>query len=155
RRKYKMLIGIQNEFIDLSEKSVYNKLIKGKDNSLGILCCGITYNYLMEHYPENDCPYTLLKIGQYPLPKKLIKELENECEEILVIEDGYPLVEDQLTDYFGKGKKIKGRLDGTLPRDGELNPDLVAIALGLDCQTEASPSSNIVQRPPALCAGCG
>lgn len=47
-----------------------------------------------------------------------------------------------------------GRLDGTLPRDGELNPDLVAKALCFPT-TEGAPVPEIVTpRPPALCTGC-
>jgi hypothetical protein len=33
---------------------------------------------------------------------------------------------------MNNGKQIKGRLDGTIPRDGELNPNIVARALGLE-----------------------
>lgn len=155
RRRYKMLLDSQQVLTELAEKSIFNKLIINKEQSLGIICCGISHNYLMENYSENECPYTILKIGQYPLPKAEILKLEELCDEILVIEEGYPLVEEQLSDYFGKGKKIKGRLDGTLPRDGELSPDLIAKALGKTVAEPAKSSTSIVARPPALCMGCG
>jgi hypothetical protein len=35
-----------------------------------------------------------------------------------------------LKGYLGIGIKVKGRMDGTLSRDGELNPDNVAKAIG-------------------------
>ena len=76
----------------------------------------------MENYPEG-CEYPVLKIGQYPLPKKQLHQLVESCDEILVLEDGQPFVEKQLKGYLGIGIKVKGRLDGTLSQDGELNPD--------------------------------
>ena len=155
RRRYKMLLDSQETLINLSENSDYNTLLLNNKAKLGVICCGITYNYFMENFDNNEIPYSVLKVGQYPLPKKLIYELEANCDEILVIEDGYPLVEEQLSDYFGKGKAVKGRLDGTLPRDGELNPDLVAKALNLEYRNETKSIDIITQRPPALCAGCG
>lgn len=49
-------------------------------------------------------------------------QLIDACDEILVLEDGQPFVEKQLKGYLGIGLKVKGRLDGTLSQDGELNP---------------------------------
>lgn len=92
----------------------------------------------MENYPEG-CEYPVLKVGQYPLPKKQLMQLIDACGEILVLEDGQPFVEKQLKGYLGIGLKVKGRLDGTLSQDGELNPDTVARAprqreqLGIQC----------------------
>lgn len=154
RVRYKTLLGNQTNFLSESENSQYNKFIAGKNKSLGIIACGITYNYLLENFANHVCEYPVIKIGQYPLPKILINKLYSECGEILVLEDGYPLVEETLKGFFESGKKIKGKLDGTLPRDGELNPTLVAQALGHPVQ-KGSPVPNIVvNRPPELCSGC-
>ena len=48
-----------------------------------------------------------------------------ECEEILVLEDGQPFVEDQLRGLLDESGKITGRMSGQLPRTGELTPDNV------------------------------
>jgi indolepyruvate ferredoxin oxidoreductase alpha subunit len=155
RKRYNMLLGNQDGYIQMAEESVYNKYIDRENKKLGIICCGIAYNYLMENYPEDDCPHPVLKISQYPVPEKMIRKMEEECDELLVMEEGYPLVEEMLSDFFGRGKNVKGRLDGTLPRAGELNPDWVAKALGLPC-TEGREIPELVEsRPPALCMGCG
>ena len=70
-----------------------------------------------------------------------------------ILEEGYPVVEEMLKGYPGD-TNILGRLDGSLPRDGELNPDLVAKALCFPT-TEGAPVPEIVMpRPPALCNGC-
>jgi indolepyruvate ferredoxin oxidoreductase alpha subunit len=50
---------------------------------------------------------------------------------------------------------ISGRLDGTLPRDGELNPDIIRAALGMESQAGKDVPSMMINRPPALCKGCG
>ncbi len=154
RRRYKYLLGNQGAFIEESEESKYNRYFDGSDKSRGIIACGIAYNYLMENFPEHDIPYPVLKIGQYPLPEKHLKRLYDECDEILVLEDGYPLVEEAIKSYFNLGKKVKGRLDGTVPRDGELNPARVALALGMEVSHKRDVPSVVAARPPQLCKGC-
>lgn len=154
RRRYKALLQKQEEFVKASEESPYNKYIDGPNKKLGIIACGIGYNYLMESYPEG-CEYPVLKIGQYPLPKKQLLQLVESCEEILVLEDGQPFVERLLKGYLGIGIKVKGRLDGTLSHDGELNPDNVARALGKENKSIFTIPSLVEMRPPALCDGCG
>jgi len=64
------------------------------------------------------------------------------------------MVEELLKGYLGIGLKVKGRLDGTIPRDGELNPNILADALGKE-NTFGLPIPNlVVGRPPMLCSGC-
>jgi len=155
RRRYKGLLASQDLFQKLSEDSVYNHYEEGDEKSLGIIACGIAYNYLMEHYPNGCCPYPVVKISQYPLPKNHINHMNQECDEILVLEEGAPMVEEMLKGFFANGTPIKGRLDGTLPRDGELNPDLIATALGKGMFRGYNIPEVVANRPPALCSGCG
>lgn len=154
RKRYKLLLQHQDDFVKASENSPYNKSIDGPNKKLGIIACGIGYNYLMENYPEG-CEFPVLKIGQYPLPKKQLMQLVEACDEILVLEDGQPFVEKQLKGCLGIGVKVKGRLDGTLSQDGELNPDSVARAVGKENKAEFAVPSLVEMRPPALCEGCG
>lgn len=154
RKRYRTLLQRQAEFIQASETSPYNRYTDGPNKKLGIVACGIGYNYLMENYPDG-CEYPVLKIGQYPLPKKQLMQLIETCDEILVLEDGQPFVEKQLKGYLGLGIKVKGRLDGTLPTDGELNPDKVAQAIGRENKASFTVPPIVEMRPPALCEGCG
>ena len=154
KRRYANLVVKQTELLTLSEESPYNVYTDGSDNHLGIVACGIGYNYLMENFPEG-CPYPVLKIGQYPLPQKQLKRLFEACDEILVIEDGQPFVERLLQGYLNQGKTIHGRYDGTLPRTGELNPDNVALSVGKENKAEFAVPEVVQMRPPALCDGCG
>lgn len=82
-------------------------------------------------------------------------QLVEACDEILVLEDGQPFVEKQLKGYLSKGIRVKGRLDGTLSQDGELNPDNVARAVGKENQSSFTIPDIVAPRPPALCEGCG
>ncbi|TSA28796.1 MAG: indolepyruvate ferredoxin oxidoreductase, partial [Bacteroidetes bacterium] len=154
RKRYKHLLGDHHHFIRESEESPFNKTIDGPDRSMGIVVCGLAYNYLMENYPEGKAPYPVLKIGQYPLPRILMEQMADTCDEILVVEDGYPMVEELLKGYLGRGLKIKGRFDGTIPRDGELNPNIVAVALGMEDTVGVPVPGLMVGRPPSLCSGC-
>ena len=154
RRRYKLLLGNQDAYVKESEDSTFNKYIDAEDKKLGIIACGIAYNYLIENYPEHKVPYPVLKIGQYPLPRKLIETIYQACDEILVLEEGYPLVEESLRGYMNNGKMIRGRLEGSIPRDGELNPNIVGKALDLTFYEGRDPSGQVVGRPPSLCKGC-
>ena len=79
-------------------------------------------------------------------------QLVEACDEILVLEDGQPFVEKQLKGYLGIGIKVKGRLDGTLSQDGELNPDSVARAVGKENKSEFSVPSVGRDAPARTCA---
>ncbi|MGI6320681.1 MAG: thiamine pyrophosphate-dependent enzyme [Bacteroidales bacterium] len=153
RVQYNKLIEKQTSFEKEAEESSFNQFIEGEDKSMGIVACGIGYNYLLENFP-NGCPYPILKISQYPTPRHMVEKLYNSVDKIIVIEDGYPFVEEQIRGVLDNGKEVLGRLDGTLPRTGELNPDHVARAFGIDFY-EGAPVPEIVKpRPPAMCVGC-
>jgi indolepyruvate ferredoxin oxidoreductase, alpha subunit len=155
RVNYKKLLNTLPLMDTLAEESVFNRMIPGQSTKLGIIAAGIGYNYLMENISEENCPHYVLKLSQYPLPHKQVKELYDKCDEILVLEDGYPIVEEMIKGFLNLGKTIHGRLDGTIPRDGELNPAIVAKALGMEV-AEGLPIPSVVRnRPPSLCLGCG
>lgn len=154
RKRYKGLLANHLSFVHESENSPFNTYIDGPDHSMGIIVCGLGYNYLLENYPDRKVPFPVLKVGQYPLPRKLVERLVEECPEIVVLEDGYPMIEELIKGYLGKGPRIRGRLDGTVPRDGELNPNIVARALGLPDTFGLPVPELMVGRPPQLCFGC-
>lgn len=154
RKRNERLVGLQKEFQAEAENSKYNKFIDGKDTSLGIIACGIAYNYLMEHF-KDGCPYPVLKVSQYPLPVNKVKELAKKCDSLLILEDGQPVVEEMLRGVLDQDITIKGRLTGEVPRTGELTPDNIIAALGLKDEEVYPACELVVPRPPALCQGCG
>lgn len=68
RKRNVVVTGQQKDLEEKAETSPYNKYQDGTDKSLGIIASGIGYNYVMECF-KDGCPYPVLKISQYPLPK--------------------------------------------------------------------------------------
>ncbi len=161
-RKRNDIVTAQQPLLEqMAMDSKYNAYIDADDHEMGVIASGIAYNYLMECFP-NGCPFPVLKISQYPIPKKLIRRMTDDCEYVLIAEEGQPFVEDQVRGVMPGNAVIKGRLTGELPRTGELNPDLIKKALNLSENVEYSENSkyseilsHVVARPPALCQGCG
>ena len=155
RRQYANLVDKQVELLASSEASPYNKLGDNLQKSkLGVIACGIAYNYVMENEPQK-LGIPVLKVSQYPIPEAAIKALAEQCESLLIAEDGQPLVEEQVKSILGADYTLKGRLTGDLPRMGELTPDSVGAALGVSIEQPYAAAQNTMPRPPALCQGCG
>jgi indolepyruvate ferredoxin oxidoreductase alpha subunit len=150
----------QAQLEDDACNATYNIYIEGHDKKLGILASGIGFNYVSECFPQGS-PYPILKVSQYPLPKKLVRRLMDECEEVLIVEEGQPFIED-IVRGVADLKTVHGKLDGTLPRTGELTPDSVGQAINavthsslFTLHSSFERSDIVVPRPPALCQGCG
>jgi indolepyruvate ferredoxin oxidoreductase alpha subunit len=158
RRRFKILVEKQDELIKVSEESRYNTLeLKDRDASLGIIASGVAYNYVVENFKnENEHP-SILKVASYPLPEKQIDTLIQLVDTILVVEEGYPFIERNLTGMFGiHGKLVKGKLTGHLPMTGELSPDIVRQAFDLaPLEKRDIGDFQLAARPPQLCQGCG
>ncbi|MCF8227470.1 MAG: indolepyruvate ferredoxin oxidoreductase [Bacteroidales bacterium] len=154
RKQYKELLSKQTEFEQESAHAGFNQYFDADDKKLGIVACGISHNYLMENYPDRKVPHPVLKVGQYPLPLKMVDQLYESCDELLILEDGYPIIEESIKGVLNKGKKIRGRLDGSLPRDGELNPNIVGRSLGFQHEEGLEIPDFVAPRPPKLCKGC-
>ena len=148
------LTSIQTDLVSRADHSDLNRLTTVGTPKVGIIACGIAYNYVAENLPDMaDC--AVLQVQQYPLPAETIRTLARQTGRLLVVEDGQPFVEEQLTGILPNGVKVDGRLNGALPRTGELTPDNVRPAMGLPARDLHAPSQNVVARPPALCQGCG
>jgi indolepyruvate ferredoxin oxidoreductase alpha subunit len=131
----------------------YNRLEWG-DRKLGIVASGPVYHYAREIFPDA----AFLKLGMsYPLPEALIREFAAGVEELLIIEELDPFVEDQI-----KAMGIECRGKDVFPACGELLTSVIE-----ECAAEAgilSPASVSVARKvapaglpgrsPVLCPGC-
>lgn len=65
RTRYAALIEKQAEMLSASEASIYNKVEKGQ-GTLGIIACGIGYNYVKETLAIMP---TCLRLANTPCPK--------------------------------------------------------------------------------------
>ena len=153
RVQYKELTDKQPELLRRAENSPHNSLeLRGRS---GVIACGLAGNYLFENL-DADHDYSILSICQYPLPAEKVRNLVDHVDELLILEDGYPLVENTVRGLFGLADvRVKGRMTGEIPRTGELNPDIVRKALGFEpLPTAFESATEIANRPPALCKGC-
>lgn len=152
RKGYHRLLEKQAQLINFSEFSRFNQVISGTGDK-AVIAFGIAYNYVMEVIRTYALDIPVLKLSQYPLPEKKISEFKEKYGEVLVAEEGYPVYEELLKGFFGN-EKFRGRLDGTLPRTGELSPNILSKALGVQTNSEPAVPSIVAPRPPMLCQGC-
>ena len=161
KKNYAELVDLQPAFVEESNAAGHNVYVKGTKPEKAILTTGIAYNYLMENKGlkakgDRFEGASILKITQYPLPEGLIEQMVADgMKELLVIEEGQPVVEELICGMIPSSVLVKGRLTGDLPRMGELSPDCVRAALGMKALETREKEAIVVGRPPALCQGCG
>ncbi len=151
KRNYADLLSEQPEFVRLSEELGNNVYTRGTDPKRAIVACGIAHNYMQEAGIAQGA--SILKVTQYPLPVKLINQMVADgVEDILVAEEGQPVVEELLRGMVPSHVRIRGRLTGDLPRMGELSPDCF---IGVESVSKAESELKLPGRPPSMCQGCG
>jgi indolepyruvate ferredoxin oxidoreductase alpha subunit len=132
---------------DFTETTDLNR-IEWQDRRIGIVTSGIAYQYAREVFGDQA---SYLKLGfTYPLPLKKIRSFAAAVDVLYVVEELEPYLEEQIK---AAGIPCVGK--EKIPGIGELTPDLVA--RGLRGEEPPSPQpdlSQIVGRPPLLCAGC-
>ncbi|OPY50549.1 MAG: Indolepyruvate oxidoreductase subunit IorA [Methanosaeta sp. PtaU1.Bin112] len=154
------LLAKQAAIEEALEKAPWNKLeLKG---DTGIIASGIAGLYAKEAIFELDEDLSLLCIGTYPLPRKLIRSmLEHVCR-VMVIEELEPVVEEQvkmIAREINPQMEILGK-ESSIPREGELDylqvKGAIARAIGKPERREPRdlPMSILPARPPSLCPGC-
>jgi len=126
----------------------------GDTGRLGIVTCGVAYQYAREIFPDAS----ILRLGMtYPLPQDLIRDFAARVERLIVIEELDPFLEEEirLMGIACEGKSI-------FPAVGEFDPRVVresAIEAGLLPESAHVPvgeldKPEIPPRPPVLCPGC-
>jgi len=136
--------------------------------SLGIIASGIGYSIardiLSELGLQEEIP--ILKIGTpYPLPAEIVESFIEKCDHVLILEETEPVIELQVLDK----SKLIGRLDGTIPNEGEMLPETITHVISDLCRkfsipvpevTSTAPLEKMVAelglsiRRPTLCSGC-
>ncbi|MDR2576025.1 MAG: indolepyruvate ferredoxin oxidoreductase [Treponema sp.] len=162
RRNYNELIEKQGQLVSWSCTHKVNKLEMG-DASFAVITSGLGGNYYEENLEDlvssrgGKAP-SHLHIGAYPLPVESIRKLCEKAEKVLLIEEGQPFIEERIKGILPQNIKVSGKLDGTLNRAGELDPDNVRKGLGLAPRPSVLDSGvkipELPGRPPQLCQGC-
>uniref|UniRef100_A0A7C3ZA69 Indolepyruvate oxidoreductase subunit IorA n=1 Tax=Desulfobacca acetoxidans TaxID=60893 RepID=A0A7C3ZA69_9BACT len=89
----------------------------------------------------------------YPLNQDFIEVTRFLYDRVLILEETYPVVEMQLA-----GVPVEGRQTQTVPREGELTPEVIRPILEKFLNRPAvfpSPRPAAGETRPTLCAGCG
>ena len=118
------------------------------DTKIGIVASGMCYTYAKEVF-KDDASY--MKLGfTNPLPMEKIKKFASKVDNVYVIEENDPFIEEQL-----KANNIKCHGKDIFPSYGELTPDVIRKSVfGKTNDTIKYNKDLVVNRPPGLCAGC-
>jgi indolepyruvate ferredoxin oxidoreductase, alpha subunit len=132
----------------------YNRYeIRGKT---AVIASGIGASYVEEILPAG---ISFMKIGAYPIDEDWLGAFVKKHEQVLVIEELSPEVEERVRQVAGC-VPVFGKKNGFAPYEGELSPPLVAAIMVQAGFLQKSPfppvepEQNIPVRPPILCAGC-
>ena len=158
--KYVMIPGFARQRRPLVEKrlealrraasiSPLNRIEKGSTR-YGIVCSGVVYQYVKEALPDAH----VLKLGfSYPLPEQLLRYFAAAVEEIVVVEELDPFLEEQIL-ALRLGLPVRGK--ELFPRVGELSVEIVRRELR-GSGNPAKKSTTVPElpsRPPIFCPGC-
>ena len=168
RLSYANHIIIEEKLLKMREEfAEYDKNILTGSGKKGIATGGVTYTYCREALAGGipageECK--LLKVSTVPFPDKLALQFLEGLDEVLVIEDLDPVIEDELIRVCGLHRlnvKITGKHTGYIQNAGEITVDVVLKAVGEFLSKQKPSSSRIIPeppplpvRPPVLCAGC-
>ena len=147
---------VERRLIDLAEyadRASFNRVEPG-DRALGIITSGVTYTYVKEVFPDAS----VLKLGMtFPLPKQIIRAFADSVDQVLVVEELDPFLEEQVR---AMGIPVIGK--EVFPACDELLPDTL-VRLASEAGLIDAPASNppnvealpdLPPRTPVLCAGC-
>lgn len=136
-----------NEKIRIIAKENAINLIKCAEEIEGkeiFITCGIFWALMKDLKVPN-----VLKVDMpYPIDKDFFNYVTERFDSIWVLEETYPVVELQFFDR----KKVKGRLSGDIPLEGEVDINTLEEIVTGTKRTIAIPRND---KKPRLCPGCG
>ncbi|ACM93625.1 indolepyruvate oxidoreductase subunit IorA [Nautilia profundicola AmH] len=152
----------QLDRLDKIREYNYNELIKPKIEELKgtenlIISSGTAYGYVKEVLEELGLDIDLLKIDMpYPLPVDKLKDLVKKYNKVLVVEETYPVIEEEI-----RSENVYGRMSGHMHQIDEMNKERVLEALtkigfynGENIYKPVFTPENPKTRKPNLCPGC-
>jgi indolepyruvate ferredoxin oxidoreductase, alpha subunit len=153
--KYVMLPGnargrhyvVEERMVQLSKDACSMPInrLEMRSAKIGIITAGVSYQYVREVMPDAS----VLKLGMvHPLPFDLIREFAGKVEELYVVEELDPFIEEQVK---ALGIKVTGK--EILSICGELTPGRIRKAFDLPEKPETA-VEKVPGRPPNMCPGC-
>lgn len=167
RTRHPWLLNQITKAQEFSETSPLN-FIEG-EGELGIITCGVSYNYVRESLVNMNISAQILKLGiTHPVPNRMITEFLRRHQKVLIVEELEPFIETharRLAQLNGIKVEILGKEQEYFSKVGEYSPRVVMEALyrATNCNTpinwqdideKSKKLPDIPPRPPLLCAGC-
>ncbi len=144
-------------------KYAYNRA-EGQPAAKAVVASGVSYAYVKECLKDLPSVRFIRVATAFPFPESFLLEALQGAKEVLCFEELSPYIEEQLLKLAGRHRldlRVSGKLDGTLPHNGEYSVELCAGALsrflGIETnlkQIDVSDAPALPMRPPVLCAGC-
>jgi len=169
-RRHKERHGKIDAVQEIFEASKFNDLKLNGDEKLGVIGIGFAHTYVKDALEglgiEEDVAYLKL-ITIHPMPVKLVAKLIKSVDTVLIAEEVDPFIELMVTALakdVNPGLVILGRKDGSFPREGELNQEMMDAKLAeltgasyVDpsrTEIEAEKDEMLFDRMLTMCAGC-
>jgi indolepyruvate ferredoxin oxidoreductase alpha subunit len=160
RPLHSALIEKQRSVEEALENTPWNRLrLRGEH---GVIASGIAGLYVEEAMLDLDLDLSLLKVGTYPPPRRLIGRLLDHVEKVLVVEELDPVLQEivERTAFRNRAQvEVLGKED-FIPLEGELDFLTVRNAIARMEGLSVKPALPIEAarilppRPPVLCPGC-
>ena len=143
----------------------FNTCTGNDDCKKAIVAGGVSFAYAKE-YIQDRTDVKLIKVSTpHPLPEKFLLNALKGVEDVLVCEELYPYLEEELLLLAGKHKlniNVFGKRTGNMPLAGENTSEDIAKAIagfvGDDTVSMAKANNENAPKPPmrapVLCAGC-
>ena len=122
--------------------------VEMRDEKVGVICAGAVYQHVREALPDAST----FKLGlAWPLPARALADFAASVERCYVIEEA--------SDYFSSrvralGISLAEPPAAPLPVAGELKPELIRGAFGVEQPAHLAAATDLPPRPPAFCPGC-
>ncbi len=129
---------IEQRIVDLGKfaETFPSNRVEAGDQSLGIITCGVSYQYAKEVFPEAS----ILHLGlTWPLPENMIRKFAKSVKRLIVIEELDPFIEEAIRCM---GIPVEGK--NIFPITGEFDPRVireVSNKRGLVTQDGADPAA--------------
>ena len=137
----------QAELEAYAETCPFNR-VEMRDEKVGVICAGAVYQHVREALPDAST----FKLGlAWPLPARALADFAASVERCYVIEEA--------SDYFSSrvralGISLAEPPAAPLPVAGELKPELIRGAFGVEQPAHLAAATDLPPRPPAFCPGC-
>jgi indolepyruvate ferredoxin oxidoreductase alpha subunit len=164
------LLERMEDISEFADRFPFNSLQISKEKingtRYGFIAAGVPYSHLIDalnHFGIKE-NISILKLGMvYPVPRKMISEFLKSVDEVLVIEELEPFLEDiakKIAYEEGLSKEVIIHGKDYFPQNGEIPAELylesIAKWLGLKYEKVPIPHELLIIPPrlPILCPGC-